>query len=377
MKTSTKKNRNACLYVFGSIYPYVTGGMEIFNYYFLNHCLNKNDRVTYYYTSQRTASVNGYFIPQRNIWPVRIFYPFQFFYLIWQLKEKIDFAYISYAQQSWIISFSQSFILWLFRIPYIITIHSGKEPEWNFAAPFKFYFRHAEYVVGVSEPICAAFKKAIPEQTYHYIPPLVPFEKSMKPKDEIKTMLGFQKEDRVLLYVGSLKGMKNPDKIVTAFGKLDSSFLIQHKIKMVFVGMGEMENELNELIMTNRLNDYIRIAGWVSRENIPDYYQMADAYIISSDYEGTSLSLLEAMFNELAIIGSNAPGINRMLIHENNALLYDTNNTDELAAEIMRLFSDDLLRNKISMQAYSDFKIKYSFELMMGKYEEIFASVSH
>ena len=46
---------------------------------------------------------------------------------------------------------------------------------------------------------------------------------------------------------------------------------------------------------------------------IPDYYKTADFYIISSDYEGTSLSLLEAMFNKLAIIASDAPGINRML----------------------------------------------------------------
>ncbi len=376
MKSSTRKNKNACLYVLGSIYPHVTGGMEIFNYYFLNYCLNKNNRIIYYYTPQRTVSTNGNFIPQKNIWPVRIFYPLQFLYLIWKLRGKIDFVYISYAQQSWIISFSQSFILRLFRIPYIITIHSGKEPGWKFAYPFKFYFRHADYVVGVSEPICAAFKKVIPEQTYHYIPPLVPFEKSMKSKDELKTVLGFQKDDRVLLYVGSLKGMKNPDKIVTAFSKIDLSFLDHHKIKMVFVGIGEMQNELNKLIMAYRLNDYVRIAGWIRREIIPDYYQMADAYIISSDYEGTSLSLLEAMFNELAIIGADSPGINRMLIHEQNALLYNAASTNELAANIVRLFSDDLLRNRISKQAHADFNGKYSFESMMEKYEEIFASAS-
>lgn len=376
MQTTIKKRINRSLYVLSSLYPFAIGGMEIFNYYFLNHQLNESDDTIYYLTPERTASEKGNYIPLRKIWPVRISYPFQFFFLIWKLRRKIDFTYISYAQQSWIISYSQSLILRLFRIPYIITIHSGKEPVWKFSYPFRSYFRHAGYVVGVSEPICAAFEKIIPRQSFHYIPPLIPFEKSKKTKEEIKNQLGFHIEDRVLLYVGSIKGMKNPDKIVTAISKIDPGIIESKKIKVLFVGSGDMENALKEMVGSYQLNSCIRIAGLVSRENIPDYYKMADAYVISSDYEGTSLSLMEAMFNKLAIIGSDAPGINRMLTHGQNALLYKTNDTDDLANTIIRIFSDPELMIRISANAFAGFNEKYSFEAMMRMYNEIFSSIA-
>ena len=37
MKIDLNKNHKAGLFVLGAIYPLVTGGMEVFNYYFLKH----------------------------------------------------------------------------------------------------------------------------------------------------------------------------------------------------------------------------------------------------------------------------------------------------------------------------------------------------
>jgi glycosyltransferase involved in cell wall biosynthesis len=365
------------LYVLGSLYPDVTGGMEIFNYYFLNYQLNEFGDTIFYLGEKKADNPKGNFILFKKRWPVRIFYPLQFFIAVYRLRKRIGYAYISYAEQSWIIAFSNGFILQLFRIPYVITIHWGKEPDWRFKYPFIYYFRHAHSVIGVSEPVCIAFKKMIPDQDFQYIPPLIPFVQAQKSKNDLKSQLGFQVDEKILLYVGSLKPMKNPDKIIEAFRIMGPVYLEEFKIRLILAGTGEMEIELKKRIENYQLGKYIRMEGLVGRGNIPVYYGAADAYIISSDYEGTSLSLLEAMYNRLAIIGSDAPGINKMLTGEQNALLYETRNSGQLAEIIKRIFSNPELAAGLAEGAFRDFEREYSYSSMMDKYKTIFSSASN
>jgi glycosyltransferase involved in cell wall biosynthesis len=364
------------LYILGSLYPDVTGGMEIFNYYFLNYQLNKSPDEIYYIGEKKTSNERGNYIYLRKRWPVRIFYPFQLFKAVYKLRNRINYAYLSYAEQSWIISFSNSLILRFFKIPYIITIHWGKEPVWKFKYPLIYYFRHARSVIGVSEPVCYAFKKTIPDQEFQYVPPLIPFIQSPGLKCDLKRQLGYLNEEKLLLFVGSMKPMKNPDKIIQAFQKIGSTWLEEQNVRLILAGAGEMETRLKEMIEKYQLGKYIRMEGLVARDTIPVYYKAADVYIISSDYEGTSLSLLEAMYNSLVIIGSDAPGINKMLINEQNSLLYETHNTDQLAKTIMRIFSDRMLAKNLAERAYIDFNLQYSYESMMEKYQTIFSSAS-
>ncbi len=375
-KKSTIKPERAGLYILGSLYPDVTGGMEIFNYYFLLFQLRESSDKIYYIGEKKVESEGGNFILLKKRWPVRIFYPFQFFGTVYKMRKRVDYAYVSYAEQSWIIAFSNSLILRFFKIPYIITIHWGKEPDWKFKYPFAYYFKHARSVVGVSEPVCLAFKKTIPDQEFQYIPPLIPFVHSSKSKNDAKKLIGYRNEEKLLLFVGSLKPMKNPDKIMDAFQRIGATWLEQQNIRLILAGTGEMEIQLKEKIERAHLSRYIRMAGLVNRDIIPDYYKAADVYIISSDYEGTSLSLLEAMYNSLIIIGSDAPGINKMLIHNQNSLLYSTQNTDELAQTISRIFSDLPRSKNLGEKAFEDFNQQYSYHSMMKKYQSIFSSVS-
>jgi glycosyltransferase involved in cell wall biosynthesis len=348
--------------------------MEIFNYYFLNNRLNQAKDTIYYLGENRTDNPNGYFVPLKKRWPERVFNPVQFFFAVLRLRKTLDYAYLSYAEESVVISYLRALTLKIFKIPYIITIHWGKEPDWKFRFPYVYYFRQAHAVIGVSEPICIAFKKAIPQREFLYIPPLIPFQHASKTKPQAKKLLGYEQEEKILLFAGSLKAMKNPDKIVETFRELGASFLEEHNIRLILAGRGDMERELKGKIENYQLTKYIRVPGLVSREAMPDYYRAADGYIISSDYEGTSLSLMEAMFNKLPIIASDAPGINGMLSHEQNALLYETKNTAQLADAIKRIFTNRLLAENLAEAAFKDFNRKYSYEAMMEKYQFVFST---
>src|SRR5450755_4437967 len=66
MMGSQNKSKNAGLYILGSLYPYATGGMEIFNYYFLNHQLTESKDRIYYLGDKTTGAGSGYFLPMKK-----------------------------------------------------------------------------------------------------------------------------------------------------------------------------------------------------------------------------------------------------------------------------------------------------------------------
>ena len=374
MNNSENKHPGNSLYVLGSLYPYVTGGMEIFNYYFLKAQFARGKENIYYLSQQEFKGKGGKFIHLTGLKPQRLFYPLHFFYIIWTLRKTIDYVYISYAEQSGIIPFAQALILKLFRKPYVVTIHWGQEPEWRFKFPFVYFFRNAHTVIGVSEPICAAYKKVLPGKDFIFIPPLIPFETAGETKNALREKHGFTAGDKIFLYVGSLKAMKNPDTILNAVKEMGSEYLCEHGVKMIFAGSGDMGNSLKQDVAESGMEKVFHFAGLVNREKIPEYFKMADYYIISSDYEGTSVSLLEAMYNKLPIIASNAPGINRMVSDKQTALLFETKNVSRLKAAMQSMLEDKVLADSLASNAYKDYEEKYSYEAMISSYDKIFSS---
>lgn len=375
MKATATHKTISGLFHLGALYPEVTGGMEVFNYYFLDRMIHKYGSQITYLGEKPCNGHAAQFVPFHVKRPARIFYPFQFFNAIRKFRKKANYCYLCFAEQSWVISYAQSLVLRLFRIPYIVTIHWGKKPTWRFPYPFVSFFRHAHAIIGVSRPICEAYKKAIPDRDFIFIPPLIPFSTPAQNPNEIRSALGLNPDDKIFFYVGSLKGMKNPDKILEALVILGVEYLQRHHIRLVMAGSGDMEDNLKNYVSTHELEPYVSMEGLVERDRVPAYFRAADYFIISSDYEGTSVSLLEAMYHKLPIIASDAPGINDMLTNGKNALLYPTNSPMDLAAAIRRLVDNPELATGLGEAAFKEYAARYSYESMLTQYSAIFSSV--
>lgn len=372
MMNLLKQGKPKGLYVLGTMYPDATGGMEIFNYYFLKYELNDLRKEGYYWTTNNLEGFENDHLKVLRIRPISIFYPLQLFASFLKHGRSIGYVYMSYARTPWVLPFFYAIIFRLFKKPYFITIHSGGTPVWKPAFMYRYFFRNAKALVGVSRSICEEYSSNLSGKKVHFIPPLIPFEHSKKTKEQLKSEFGLSPDSKVLLYVGSLKGMKNPDKVLRAFcllremGKLDKGLIL------ILAGAGDMMDELKSFAKENNLTNIVYMPGLIRRELIPDFFGMADYYIISSDYEGTSISLLEAMFNKLPIIGANSPGINEILQANQNALLYSAHDIEKLADCIIKITSDQLIANTLAERANKDFVEKYSYLKMIEKYEELF-----
>ncbi len=129
--------------------------------------------------------------------------------------------------------------------------------------------------------------------------------------------------------VGRLEPVKNYKMLLKAFSTIANKYM---DYDLYIYGKGSQEQELRELCNQLQMNSRVHFEGFC--DNVQERIKDATAYILSSDYEGMSNSLLEAMAMGLPVISTDCPvGGSRMLIeHGKNGLLTPVGDVNSMAA---------------------------------------------
>jgi len=128
------------------------------------------------------------------------------------------------------------------------------------------------------------------------------------------------------LYVGQLIERKYPSMIVSA---LKQAFL-NKDYDLMFVGSGSEEYNIRAAAKKNSSTDIVKLCGQISREDVLDYYDAADCFIMVSRDEAFGLVYLEAMSRGCITIAARNEGIDGVIIHGVNGFLCEAGNQDEL-----------------------------------------------
>ncbi len=108
-----------------------------------------------------------------------------------------------------------------------------------------------------------------------------------------------------------------------------------------------VENEIEHLGLGN---DVI-MTGF--RDDIPDILPELDIFLISSETEGLGTSVLDAFASGVPVVATAAGGIPESVIHEKTGLLCPVKDDGGLSKEVIRLASDENLRNRLVTNAKS------------------------
>lgn len=345
-------------------YPDHVGGAEIFDYYMILH-LSKELPVEYIsYSRWKNISIPSKIIPK--IKPLGLFTPLFIFSILFCERKDISFIHMRFSRSKAINWWPFPILNKFFGIKYIIGIHGGGLTAWKCPFLYKALFNNAAYIYGISDRICQEYEKRLGKKIWH-IPPLIPFIKTSENKNSLRQKHKIAEDAYVLLFVGSLKPLKRPTIILEACSKLCNSYLEKSKILILFVGDGPLKEILAKQAKNLNLERYTRFEGIVPREKINQYYKIADLYIISSDFEGTPLSMLEAMFNGIPIVAANSPGINNIIEDGKNGLLFDNKSATALpkCIEKLILFPDFALKLAHNAECY--FNKNYDYQIVLNK----------
>jgi CDP-glycerol glycerophosphotransferase len=97
--------------------------------------------------------------------------------------------------------------------------------------------------------------------------------------------------------VGRLSPEKNHARLIRAFAQVHER---HPDIRLVILGGGKLEQDLQELVVTLGLESYVTLAGQV--DNPYAIMAESDCFVLSSDYEGQPMVILEARTLGLPVI---------------------------------------------------------------------------
>jgi glycosyltransferase involved in cell wall biosynthesis len=357
------------LYVLPQIYPYFTGGAEIFHYHLLIQMARKNKVGYIGYDNINSDAVKFYRLFKLR--PLRFTIPLQTIILIYRLRNEFDIIHLSYCQGSWLHWFYLPILKKLFKINYGLTIHDPSLYEWKQKRIFKYVFDEAYFIVAVSERLKEGYEKRC-SKAITYLPPLVPLNRYLPIDSGLLDELGIRKDCKIVLFAGSLKKSKRPLILAKAIDLLVHKWLGSNNLVVLFAGIGEQEEELRNYITKSTLEKHCILLGRIPQESLAKYYAMATLYVIPSIHEGKSMSLIEAMFNSLPIVASNAPGINDIIFDNQNGLLFEIDDVDGLAHCIRTLIEDCQLAMNLAHNAFRDYEGQFRFEDMYNCYMNLY-----
>ena len=144
--------------------------------------------------------------------------------------------------------------------------------------------------------------------------------------------------------------------------------------KYCIYGDGELRREIEEDINRLGLKDSVILHGFC--RNIHTEIKDATLYISSSNFEGISNSMLEAMGMGLPVVCTNCPigGAGEVIKNKENGILVPTNDVKALTEAMLELLDNPDLRNKIRKNA-CEVRNTYSTTKIIEKWVEVVSEV--
>jgi len=143
----------------------------------------------------------------------------------------------------------------------------------------------------------------------------------------------------VVVNVGALVGHKGQKHLLDAWPLVMRAMPDAH---LVILGEGELRSPLEKQIKDLHLEKAVRLPGF--RDDVLSLMKSADLFVMSSVTEWLGSTVLDAMAMGLAVVGTMAGGIPEALIDGGTGLLVPPGEPKPLAAAIVRLLKDPLLR---------------------------------
>lgn len=161
-------------------------------------------------------------------------------------------------------------------------------------------------------------------------------EKAHQQEREIRTRNNLP--TRYFLCVGRLIKEKGVYELLDAYAKLDAS--VRSRIGLVFVGEGPARKELERWAAAIQ-QGMIRFCGWVHREQIPEIYALADAFVFPTYSDPWGLVVNEAMACSLPIVASQVAGCVPDLVQDGwNGFAVQPRDVEGLVRSMQLLFDD-------------------------------------
>lgn len=194
--------------------------------------------------------------------------------------------------------------------------------------------------------------------------------KPINNRSEIRKEFNIPMERIVLIAVGRLTYQKKIFLMIDIFNKIQKN---KTDCLLIIVGTGELNQQLKNYINKNNITN-IQLMGFISDEELQKLYACSDYYIMTSEYEGQPLTLLEAMASGLPCIVSDIPNL-KIVEDANCGIVVDFSDEEKAAQKILNYIKEDNSMHARNARKYAEDNLDWS--IIAGKYLKEFETINN
>lgn len=167
----------------------------------------------------------------------------------------------------------------------------------------------------------------------------------------------------LIVSTGRLTEQKGYKYLIEAVDKIKDK-----KFKLLIIGDGELREELEKQIEELNIKNKVDLLGF--KNNINDYLDIADIFVLPSLWEQFPISILEAMSKKLPIIASRVNGVPEEI--GDSGILVEPKDVEDLANNIRLLLDSEEDRLKLGEAAFDKFISNFTLEHMGKETQKIY-----
>ncbi|WP_210322513.1 glycosyltransferase family 4 protein [Aminobacter carboxidus] len=167
--------------------------------------------------------------------------------------------------------------------------------------------------------------------------------------------------------IARLDPVKNHAALISAFAKVSTFCPDAH---LAIIGDGSLRQALEHQARDAGLGDTIHFTGEIADTSA--LYRDLDVFALSSLYEGTSISILEALASGTPVVATNVGGNCALLDGGRCGLLVPSGDTHALAEAIASILLNAALGERLAADGRAWTTENFSLEAMVGKYERLY-----
>ena len=182
------------------------------------------------------------------------------------------------------------------------------------------------------------------------------------PKPDLSSLI--HESDKVIIQIAAFREQKDQKTLIRAMQ------LLPDFCKLILVGVGPVKIECENLVTELGLQNRVVFLG--SRMDVPALLKTADMVVLSSKYEGLSLSSIEGMASGKPFIASEVPGLSEVV--KGAGILFPQGDADQLAKEIIHLCTDPAHYRTVA-EACQQRAAAYDISKMVDKHIALYHSL--
>lgn len=246
----------------------------------------------------------------------------------------------------------------------VTTEHSTtnrRREKWYFKDIDKWMYSCYDHVICISSSTQGNLEKHIGRRSS-----LVTINNGIRVKRFIRPVqaIADDKKDFVITMVAGFRLEKDQDTLIKAVAQLPGNYSVR------LVGDGPRREELRQLALSLHVADRVNFMG--IRSDIPELLGQSDVNVLSSHWEGLSLSSIEGMASGRPFVASDVDGLREIV--KGNGVLFPEGDASQLAAEIRGLCENPERYRQVAEKCQEKAK-QYDMSVMAAKYNELYQSL--